>query len=271
MSDRPPRLVLSVPMARLLAALAMLPAISACATAGLGEGDPLITDRPDFTESAQTVPAGMTQVEGGYTFGRAESITSQSVGELLARISIGPAAELRVAVNSYSTAAGDGTRVSGLEDASLGAKFHLATGATTFDLFRPDLALIVATSVPSGSSAYGESEWQPDAKLVVGWTLTDRLAWTSNLNYTYASEDGERFSQPSWSTSFGYSLTERVGTFAEYFRIMPESRGAGGSGYLNGGATYLFSPDFQFDARIGRAAGGAAEGYFAGIGLSRRW
>ncbi len=271
MSVRPPRPTLSVPVARLIAALALLPTVGACATAGLGDGDPLITDRPDFTESAQTVPAGMTQLEGGYTYGRAESVTSQSIGELLARIALGSAAELRVGVNSYSTISGGRARVSGLEDASVGAKFHLATGATTFDLFRPDLALILATSVPSGSNAFGESEWQPDAKLVVGWTLTDRLAWTSNLNYAYASDGGERFSQPSWSTSFGFSITDRVGTFAEYFRIMPESRGSDGSGYLNGGATYLFSPEFQLDARIGHAAGGAAEGYFAGLGLSRRW
>jgi hypothetical protein len=35
-----------------------------------GPQDPIVTDRPDFTESAETVPAGRTQVEGGVTFRR---------------------------------------------------------------------------------------------------------------------------------------------------------------------------------------------------------
>jgi hypothetical protein len=41
--------------------------IGAMATARAGEGadDPLITDRPDFTESPQVVPQGRVQVEGG--------------------------------------------------------------------------------------------------------------------------------------------------------------------------------------------------------------
>ena len=30
--------------------------------------DPLVTDRPDFTESAVTVTRGRTQIEMGYTF-----------------------------------------------------------------------------------------------------------------------------------------------------------------------------------------------------------
>ena len=30
--------------------------------------EPLITDRPDFTESTEAVPAGHVQLEAGYTF-----------------------------------------------------------------------------------------------------------------------------------------------------------------------------------------------------------
>ncbi len=262
---RPRRALRATPAALLSLSLA------ACATGGLADREPLITDRPDFTESAQSVPARMVQVETGYTYADDDGAVSHTVGELLGRFGVGPRTELRVGINSYAVTTVSGVRVTGLEDASLGAKFTLLTGADHFDLLRPDLALIVATTVPTGSSAYGEPAWQPDAKLVVGWTLTDRLAWTSNLNYAYASQDDVRFDQPSFSTSFGYAVAERVGVYAEYFRIMPESRGADDAGYLNGGVTYLVSPEFQLDARLGQGVDGAASGYFIGLGLSRRW
>ncbi|MFQ5990494.1 MAG: hypothetical protein ACE5K9_11330 [Candidatus Methylomirabilales bacterium] len=32
--------------------------------------DPLVTDRPDFTESTETVAPGRFQIEAGYTFSR---------------------------------------------------------------------------------------------------------------------------------------------------------------------------------------------------------
>ena len=163
--------------------------------------------------------------------------------------------------------------MTGVEDASIGGKVAISAGAERFALLRPAVALIVATSLPTGGTAYGSPEYQPEAKLVVGYTLTERLAWTSNFNYAYASEDGRRFSQPSVSTSFGLSVADRVGAYAEYFGFMPESRGGSTMNYVNGGVTYLFSSNFQLDGRIGRAVGSGASdaGYFAGVGISRRW
>lgn len=246
----------------------------ACASARGGvDVGPIVTDRPDFTESPQTVPAGMVQAEGGYTFARAGSVSSHSVGEGLARIATGARTELRVGVNSYGITSAPGARVTGIEDASIGGKVAISAGAERFAPLRPAVALIVATSLPTGGSAYGSSDYQPEAKLVVGYTLTERLAWTSNLNYAYASEGGRRFDQASVSTSFGFSVADRVGSYAEFFSFMPESRGGPAVNYVNGGVTYLFSSNFQLDGRIGRAVGSGASdaGYFAGVGISRRW
>ncbi|MCL7971660.1 MAG: hypothetical protein M8866_06160, partial [marine benthic group bacterium] len=52
------------------------------------EDDPMITDRPDFTESASTVAPGRFQFELGYTFTRSGSENRHNFGELLVRLGI---------------------------------------------------------------------------------------------------------------------------------------------------------------------------------------
>ena len=256
------------PSPLLLAAL-LAPSLGACV--GAIAREPIVTDRPDFTEAAATVPAGMVQLEGGYTFARAEGVGVHTVGEGLARIATGARSELRLGINSYRVISVDGARDGGIEDASIGAKVSILEAADYFDLRRPALSLIVATTVPTGGRAVAERAWQPGAKVVIGWPLTGSLAWTSNLNYTYASEGGRRFGQGSGSTSLAYAATDRVGTYLEYFRFMPASRGGPGAGFVNGGVTYLLTSDFQLDARLGAGTDGAGSGSFAGVGIARRW
>ncbi len=259
-------------MSRRLLPPALVLALQACASAsGAGPRALIVTDRPDFTESAATVPAGMMQAEGGYTYARAGSVRDQSVGEVLARNATGARTELRLGLNSYSITSAPGARAAGLEDASVGGKVRLLDGAEGFAPTRPDVSLIVATSVPTGSHAYGENAWQPEAKLVVGYQLTERLAWTSNFNYAAASEGGRRFGQGAASTSLGFGATDRVGSYLEYFVIAPETRGGDASHVLNGGLTLLLTDDFQLDARLGRAIGAPDAGHFVGVGISRRW
>src|SRR5688500_373298 len=88
--------------ARGLAPLALLPA-AACVTAPGGPRTPLVTDRPDFTESAVTVPGGV-QVEAGATYAGEAGADGTTVGEVLVRAALTPRAELRVGVPSYVTA-----------------------------------------------------------------------------------------------------------------------------------------------------------------------
>jgi hypothetical protein len=47
---------------------------------------PIITDRPDFTESTDIVPKGKYQAEFGYTFNKFDKTESHSFRELLIRI-----------------------------------------------------------------------------------------------------------------------------------------------------------------------------------------
>jgi hypothetical protein len=113
-------------------------------TPGLG---PLVSDRPDFTESASVVPTRYVQVESGYTVSRDASVTTQALGEVLARIGLHPRVELRLAPNSYTQERDGRQRVSGFQDVSIGTKLALTPGADAFHLLKPQVALIVGSVV----------------------------------------------------------------------------------------------------------------------------
>jgi len=248
--------------------IALLPTL---ARAQENKPDPIVTDRPDFTESAEVVPFQQLQLEGGYTFTRISRDREHTLGEFLLRVTTGRRTEFRAGLNSYTVTRSPSGHASGMEDISLGLKVKLMDGDERFGLSRPHVALIAATTLPTGASSYRENNWQPEVKFCFGWDLSERLALSSNLNYAYASEGGAQFSQFSGSLSFGYGLTERLGTYLEYFGFVPASKGGPNAGYLNGGVTYLVHNDYQLDLRAGIGLNSPQPDYFVGVGAAHRW
>lgn len=73
--------------------------------------EPLVTDRPDFTESAETIAPGHLQIESGITRSREDATETDSVGEILLRVGLTPNLELRAGFNSYLYLAKSPTRL----------------------------------------------------------------------------------------------------------------------------------------------------------------
>ncbi len=237
----------------------------------LGQADtPLSTDRPDFTEGPSPVAAGRFQLEAGYTFTREDQIDSHSVGEVLFRIGLVSRVELRAALNSYAWLDSPQEDANGLEDASLGLKLGLMEAPEDFDPLRPQVGLLVGTTLPTGEGGFGEDGLQPEVKLALGWDLSDRLSLGSNLNYAYASEAGDRFSQFSGSLALGVSFSELLGGYLEFFGFVPASSDGTDESFLNGGVTLLATDNLQFDARVGLALNDPNSSYFAGLGFAVR-
>ena len=244
---------------------------SACATMGRVESPApaLEADRPDFTEGIATVPPGWIQTEAGYTFSRADGNTSHSIGELLVRIPAGNRAEVRLGFNSYSIEHAPGLVRRGFEDMEVGTKVRLTDHEERSLL--PNVSILALTTLPTGHRDIGTSVMQPTGILALGWQLTERLSLESNANYTYASEDGTRFSQWATSASLAAEITPRLGSFVEWFGTNPASLGAKRADYLNTGVAMRFGNSLTLDARVGANARRGTRDYFAGFGVSRRW
>jgi len=242
----------------------------ACATTSRVENPApsLEADRPDFTESPETVPPGSIQAEAGYTFRSEEGRTSHSIGELLVRIPAGSRAEARLGLKSYAIEHSPGSELRGFEDIEIGAKIKLIEREEPSAV--PNVSVLLLSTLPTGHRGIGSSVMQPGGKLALGWQLTDRLSVESNANYFYASENGTRFSQWAGSASLGVEITPRLVSFVEWFGTIPVALGAGRADYVNVGAGLGFGSALKLDARVGTNTRSTRD-YFVGFGVSRRW
>lgn len=213
----------------------------------------IVTDRPDFTESTDTIPTHYrVQIEGGYTYSSEDTAKTHTIGEILCRVPLNASIELRIGFPSFITQEG----TSGLSDANLGAKFHLADAKGWI----PNLAVIAMTSIPLNDPNFGDHDLQPLAKLCFGWDLNDTTSLSGNLNV----------GQTAFSLSLGQSWTNQTQTFMETYVLAPSSKNGPSAWVFNGGVTYLFTPDFQGDIRIGKDIQSPTGDYFVGIGSAVR-
>jgi len=244
--------------------------ILAVPSAAENEAPPLVTDRPDFTESVLTVPRGGIQLEFGYTFSEDGGAKNHALGELLIRAGLGERVELRVGLNSWVRHDGADC-TDGLEDSYLGAKFQLLDAPDEPGRLRPGVALLLGTSLPTGSDGFGEDDLQPDITLAAAWDLNQRSSISTNIGYASISEADERQDELFGSLAYGYGLSDSVGCYIEYYQFLHTANGADDPGFLNGGFTWLARDDFQFDWRAGYQLTGEGREFFIGIGGSWRW
>jgi hypothetical protein len=229
----------------------------------------IITDRPDFTESAQTVPAGRVQIEGGASFDRAGDAKVTTIGETLIRVATGRKSELRIGVPSYLVVR-DGGKTSGLDDGSLGVKFALAPGSG-FGFKRPALGVIVGTTVPSGARRIAARNYAPEIKLAAGVDLNERWAFATNLGIARPKVGGERFTQLLGTASLALGVSDKIGAYFEAFAFSKTDAAGNSARYVNTGLTYQLNPEFQLDARVGLGIKNDVGGpdFFYGIGAAR--
>ena len=235
-----------------------------------GLDDSLTTDRPDFTESTSTIPRGHYQIEGGTTVTRVEDVDSLSFGELLVRIGTGERWETRLSAGyaRVDTPFGD---VSGLEDPSVGIKVRFTDDPGELGPGQPAVSLLVSTSVPAGDEELTDDEWVPEAKLALAWELTPRFGLSSNLNYAHVVDGDERLHQLGATLSGSLSLTDRLGSYLEWYGFSEETEDGPSTHYVNGGVTFLINSDLQIDARVGTGLNDADPDWFVGVGAGVRF
>ncbi len=246
--------------------------------------EPLVTDRPDFTESTLTIPAGHLQLESGYTFTydregdrRAKDHTFP---EILLRVGIVEDVELRVEWAGWSfneelfSERNDNgrtvnvtNRVTGVNDLGLGFKFHLLDQ----DGWQPDFGIIAKIDVPTGNQGLSTGDVDPFLGLLWAYDLDERSSLAGNLNFAVPTDADGRFFETSASLTFAYSITDDVGAYLEYFGFYPTGNADSDAHFINGGFTYVVTKDLQFDIRVGHGLNEEADDLFAGAGFSIRY
>lgn len=264
----------SIPLATLLLGLWI---VSGHASA---EEPPLITDRPDQTESAYTVPPRLFQLEAGWGYGvkRDENVdtTFQGFPQALLRFGLNRIFELRIGVpgieiDSTDLATGS-TTTRGLVDASLGFKTVIAEEKGA----RPQTAFLGTLLVPSGDEEFSSDRFDPSFRFVFSNTLSTRLSLGYNLGVVWLTEPDEEgvldtLSFFDWTAALGISASDRLGVFVEAFGLSPLDSEARTVTSFDTGLTYLLTPRLQLDASVGAGLSSAAPDWTVGLGISFRF
>ena len=242
--------------------------------------EPLIGDRPDFTESSTTVGLGVKQVEMGYTYTFDNDGTTQtkshSYPEMLWRVGIyADWLELRIAYNfgdvfGATESTETRTTTSGGEDLYLGFKIAL----TPQDGILPETALVLQTTVASGDDVFSAGSALPGFNYIYSWALDNdwSLAGQTQWNRAMDAETTRPYSEFSQSLAIGKSFSEKLGGYYEWFCLIPDGAdSAPVEHYMDGGFTYLLHNNLQLDVRAGFGLNEESADYFAGTGLIFRY
>lgn len=239
------------------------------------EADVISTDRPDFTESSKTVGKGRIQLESGYTYSRNRQSDVQnqhSFPEALFRIGLwADWLELRIGQN-YSSTQYSTSSVSGLDDLYLGFKL----GFTEQKEFLPETALILQTTVPTGPPGLTAGKTLPGINYLFGWdVIPDLLTAGGSFQFDVAAtERGQTYLEVAQSFTVGYAITEKLNSYLEVYGIEPcgaREPDVGPVYYLNGGFSYKFTPNFQYDIRAGVGLNKQSDDFFVGSGFAVRY
>ena len=260
----------------------MLTAPSAAAQ----EPGPIVTDRPDQTESAQSVAAGLFQLEVGWTYGQeiedGIELRSHAVPGALLRIGLGAGLEARVGFAGWITQDEEPTdplpdpdpdgSPDGAGDADLGLKWELLApeGAGI------RVALLGGITLPIGRDGVGSERADPTLRVALSNDLSERVSLGYNVGVQWETVEAgpdalDTQADLLYTVALGFGLADRVGAFLESFGFFGLADGRRDRHSIDGGLTVLLNDALQLDTSAGLGLNAAAEDWFVSAGASVRF
>jgi len=239
--------------------------------------EPLATDRPDFTEASSSVGRGVIQLESGYTY----TYDDDDANDIIRREHSGPEIVLRYGLTDRIEARlvwnylwesnrenGVDQFTDGADDLTVGSKVEI----TDEEGWIPESAVILHLITPTGGGAFSNHHVESQINYCYGWDLTEETYLAASTGHTTATDDAvDRYNQFHQSASVGTSLTEKLGFYIEYFGLYFDGREDDvPENYVDGGFTFQFDYNNQFDIRAGKGLNEAADDFFGGVGMSFR-
>ncbi len=227
----------------------------------------IVTDRPDFTEATETIDSNHYQLELGYTFFKNKdggvNTTEQTVPEILTRIGLTDNTEARLVFIGYESSEVGEIRSEDVSDLGIGFKHRLFEQ----EGYLPSFSSIFELYVPTSNET---KEIETVFKFLWSYDL-GRYYLAGNHNFSSLEGEQERYLEYANSVTFGFGVTDKIGTYIEYFGLYPvDNVIEPAESFVNGGFTYLVNNDLQLDVRTGFGLNSAAIDNFVGFGLSFR-
>ncbi len=240
----------------------------ACLSPPVVAEEPLVSNRPGFSNTWEIVQSGRVELNAGVGYVRVDEEEALALGQVLVRFGLSERLEFRAGLNSYVDVDGPGGAISGFEDPTLGIKVRVLEGD---DGTRPQAAFILQSTVPIGGDEIGVPEPQPAGIVVLSWNLGPRLHLDTNHGVSYLDDGVDRWTE--FLTSYGLAVTVAgdLGLYFEYAGFFPLESGRDEAHFLFAALTYLTSNRMQVDLGVGRGLNREDPDHFVSAGVAYRW
>jgi len=215
--------------------------------------EPLITDRPDQTESPNVVSKGYIQIETGAAYEAFKNnnikIETTTYNTSLVRFGLLNNLELRLGwdfvenkTEIYNNPISNIN--SGFSPLMLGIKISVSKENN----WLPEIGLLGHIYLPFTAG----SDYKPDSTGVdFRFAFAHTLSKNSSLSYNIGAAWGNDSPEASYvyTIAFGQSITSKLGAYAELYGDLPENNKA--NHLWDAGLTYLINNNVQLDATVG--------------------
>ncbi|MBD3224393.1 MAG: hypothetical protein GF313_06660 [Caldithrix sp.] len=221
----------------------------------------LITDRPDFTESAVVVPFRVVQIESGVERVNQGDIKETTYPNTLIRAGLGSDLELRLGLSGWKHIVNDNISENYVNDMLMEVKYQLTNPNAAI----PMGILLVAT-LPTGDDEVSSGAMDFGLKWALARDLSKILSFGANVGIISSRMDDKRQLQALISTAVGISINEQLSLFTEAYAIIPQD--AVWQPVLDGGFTFLITKQVQLDVYTGTELRNSGADIIIGGGLS---
>lgn len=232
------------------------------------QDNPIVADRPGFSTGTYTVKPGSFNVESGYQYAFNNNNINQNVQTL-------PLLNLRIGISSESELIllWDGWNVhdrdneienTSVSDISAGGKYRIYES----ELY--NLTALGLISLPVGSSPSTSDDYDPLLGLLWDYSLSADASLFGVVQGSSFKSEGSRVYdfQPAIGISFSHG--EKLGSFLEYYSIIPSHSQLDTQSVIDAGVVYLLNKDTQVDVNFGIGLNNASDNFF-GFGLAMRF
>lgn len=224
----------------------------------------LSADRPGFGTGTTTVEVGAVQVGLGYAL-RGNGSTSHEIGQGVLRYGLTDGIELRGGVNSYV-----------LTGAPVDNGYSGTTVGVKLRLYENDVASVsglASLGLPTETGGLSTPDDRARQDLVLAFDGAVGEAVTVSINggtsFYYASGvQNDREWEALFIPTVSLGHAESVGAYAGYAGFYNDGPSRH---WVEGGITYLTTPDTQLDVNTGYRVDGDADPFFIGIGVAHRF
>lgn len=224
----------------------------------------LVTDRPDYTESAQTVLPDMVQLEMGVGYAEMGDVSVTAYPNLLARIGIVKNLEIRLGLPGWVTPKVGDNSETYMNDVLFEAKYKISKKRASIPM-----ALLFVMTLPTGDDEVSSGSPNIGMKFATSLDLNDQFSVGANVGAVSVEVNDQREILVLGSVSLGVGLTDKFGAFLEVFEEAPAS--TPWQPILDGGFTFLITPTNQLDFYVGTGLNDYGPDLMLGAGFSTRF